>query len=222
MNEVVLVRAPGRTSRRTREVRRAVEELAAALEATGRTYRVTLYGSGDEGLVSPDRDATVLTIGMGPDAEDGIKDVLEVVERADAGPYEVTITGEFTADNDFLELSNKDLKEGELFFGLPAALIVLLVVFGAVVASLVPILLAIVAIIVRARARRARRADRGRSRSSSSTCSRGWASRSGSTTRSSSSPASARSGRAGSRSSRRSRRPAEPRAAPSSSAARRS
>ena len=60
----------------------------------------------------------------------------------------MTITGEFTADDDFLTLSNKDLKEGELFFGLPAALVVLLLVFGAVVAGLVPILLAIVAIVV--------------------------------------------------------------------------
>ena len=84
---------------------------------------------------------------MGNDAEDGIKDVIAVVERADDGPYEVAITGEFTADDDLLTLSNKDLKEGELFFGLPAALIVLLIVFGAVVASLVPLLLAIVAIV---------------------------------------------------------------------------
>ena len=88
-----------------------------------------------------------MTIGMGNDAEDGIKDVIAVVERADDGPYEVTITGEYTADDDLLSLSNKDLKEGELFFGLPAALLVLLVVFGAVVASLVPLLLAIVAIV---------------------------------------------------------------------------
>ena len=85
---------------------------------------------------------------MGRDAEDGIKDVIDVVEQADNGPLAVTITGEFTADDDFLTLSNKDLKEGELFFGLPAALIVLLLVFGAVVAGLIPVLLAIVAIIV--------------------------------------------------------------------------
>ena len=84
---------------------------------------------------------------MGRDAEDGIKDVIDVVEQADDGPMEVTITGEFTADDDFLTLSNKDLKEGELFFGLPAALIVLLLVFGAVVAGLIPVLLAIVAIV---------------------------------------------------------------------------
>ena len=38
----------------------------------------------------------MITIGMGPDAEDGIKDVIEVVEEADRGPLEVPITGEFT------------------------------------------------------------------------------------------------------------------------------
>ena len=148
VNEVVVFRAPGKDVTKDPDVRRAVEELASALEATGRTYRVTTaYSSKDASLVSPDRDATVLAIAMGNDAEDGIKDVIAVVERADDGPYAVTITGEFTADDDLLTLSNKDLKEGELFFGLPAALIVLLIVFGAVVASLVPLLLAIVAIV---------------------------------------------------------------------------
>ena len=148
VNEVVLFRAPGQDVTTSPEVRGEVEKLAAALEATGRTFRVTTYyASNDESQVSPDKDSTVLTIAMGGDAEDGINDVIDVVEQADRGPYEVSITGEFTADDDFLELSNKDLKEGELFFGLPAALIVLLLVFGAVVASLVPILLAIVAIV---------------------------------------------------------------------------
>ena len=148
VNEVVVFRAPGDDVTTSRQVRDEVEKLAAALEATGRTHGIrTYYGTEDESLVSPDRDATVLTIGMGADAEDGIEDVIAVVEQADRGPYEVEITGEFTADEDFLTLSNKDLKEGELFFGLPAALLVLLVVFGAVVASTVPLLLAIVAIV---------------------------------------------------------------------------
>ncbi len=148
VNEVVVFRAPGTDVTTDPDVRRAVEQLAAALEATGRTYRVvTTYSSNDASLVSRDRDATVIAIGMGNDAEDGITDVIDVVQRADGGPYEVTITGEFTADDDLLTLSNKDLKEGELFFGLPAALIVLLFVFGAVVASLVPLLLAIVSIV---------------------------------------------------------------------------
>ena len=41
-----------------------------------------------------------------------------------------------------------DLKSGELQFGLPAALIILLLVFGAVVAGLVPLLMAMVSIVV--------------------------------------------------------------------------
>jgi len=148
VNEVVLFRAPGRDVTESPQVRAEVLELAAALRDTGRTMRVTTYyEANDEGLLSPDRDSTALTIAMGFDAEEGIEDVLAVVREADLGPYEVSITGEFTVDNDFLDLSNKDLKEGELFFGLPAALIVLLLVFGAVVASFVPILLAIVSII---------------------------------------------------------------------------
>ena len=148
VNEVVVFRAPGQDVTTSPEVRRAVEGLASRLEATGRTFSVTTYyESKDRSLVSPDRDATVLPIGMGADAEEGIKDVIDVVQEADRGPYEVDITGEFTADDDFLTLSNKDLKEGELFFGLPAALIVLLIVFGAVVAAFVPLLLAIVSIV---------------------------------------------------------------------------
>jgi RND superfamily putative drug exporter len=148
VNEVVLARAPGRDVTSDAGARREIERLADAIEATGRTHNVTTYyETEDETMVSPDRDATVLTIGMGPDAEDGIVDVIGVVEEFDEGPLEVEITGEFTADEDFLTLSNKDLKEGELFFGLPAALLVLLLVFGAVVASLVPILLAVVAIV---------------------------------------------------------------------------
>src|SRR5207249_10364321 len=46
------------------------------------------------------------------------------------------------------ELSQHDLKSGELRVGLPAALVVLILVFGAVVAGLVPLLMAIVSIVV--------------------------------------------------------------------------
>ena len=148
VNEVVLVRAPGKDVTTDRQAQLQIAQLAAALQATGQTAQVRSYFDDENpGLLSPDKDAVVITIGMGPDAEDGIKDVIDVVEQADQGPLEATITGEFTADDDFLTLSNKDLKEGELFFGLPAALIVLLLVFGAVVAGLIPVLLAIVAII---------------------------------------------------------------------------
>ena len=105
-----------------------------------------------------------------------------------------SVTGGGTLDHDFNELSQHDLESGELGVGLPAALVILILVFGAVVAGLVP--LADGDRVDRRRARtRARWSRRhSRSRSSSSTCSPAWAWRSGSTTRCSSSRASARSG----------------------------
>ena len=58
------------------------------------------------------------------------------------------MTGEETLDHDFNLLSQEDLESGELKFGLPAALIILLLVFGAVVAGLIPLLMSIISIIV--------------------------------------------------------------------------
>src|SRR5215216_1102543 len=58
------------------------------------------------------------------------------------------LTGGQTSDNDFNELSQHDLKFGELKFGLPAALVILILVFGAIVAGLVPLLMAIISIVV--------------------------------------------------------------------------
>jgi hypothetical protein len=69
VNEVVVFRAPGKDVTKDPDVRRAVEKLARELEATGRTYRVaTVYSTNDPSLVSRDRDATGLTVGMGNDA----------------------------------------------------------------------------------------------------------------------------------------------------------
>jgi putative drug exporter of the RND superfamily len=110
------------------------------------------------GLVSQDGDAVLIPVVMDDteDAEDagtdplaGIADVIDAVRDTDAQDgVSVYITGTWTANNDFIEVSQHDLEKGELQFGLPAALIVLLVVFGAVVAAFVPLAMAIASIIV--------------------------------------------------------------------------
>jgi uncharacterized membrane protein YdfJ with MMPL/SSD domain len=126
-----------------------VETIARALERTNTTSFVrTFFRDHDPSLQSPDKRASVVFIGMGPDPEDHIERVVDTALAADGGPFDVTITGEWTADRDILQLSEDDLRKGELFFGLPAALVILLLVFGAVVAGLVPLMLAIVAIVV--------------------------------------------------------------------------
>ena len=95
--------------------------------------------------ISEDGHAAVVTLVLGHDAEAGIVDVLDEVAAADADAgFDVDITGGNTLDHDFNELSESDLTNGELKFGLPAAMIVLLLVFGALVAAFIPMGIAIV------------------------------------------------------------------------------
>ena len=90
-----------------------------------------------------------MLVGLGFDGEDDVEDVYDVVQRLDDEPaYDAAVTGEWTSDADQGELSTDDLRTGELFFGLPTALVILLLVFGSVVAGLVPMILAIVSIFV--------------------------------------------------------------------------
>ena len=96
---------------------------------------------------SQDQHAVLIAIDVPDDGD--IDGVLSVVDQASAdSAFAVFITGTDTLNHDFNELSQHDLKSGELQFGLPAALIVLVLVFGAVVAGLIPLLMAIVSIIV--------------------------------------------------------------------------
>ncbi len=106
--------------------------------------------AGPEGaaLVSADGQAVLLPVVTDDNAETGIIDVIDAVEAADdSDVVSVAITGDWTLGNDFLIVSEQDLQKGELQFGLPAALIVLLLVFGAVVAASVPLVMAVVSII---------------------------------------------------------------------------
>jgi putative drug exporter of the RND superfamily len=103
----------------------------------------------DEGqaLVSADRHATMIPVALFDDDEtEALVGKVEAVD--DTGAFAVSVTGDETLDYDFDLLSQEDLENGELKFGLPAALLVLLLVFGAVVAGVVPLLMAIVAIVV--------------------------------------------------------------------------
>jgi putative drug exporter of the RND superfamily len=123
-------------------VRALVEQSEVPALARARTYL-----DGDTALVSPDGRATIVPLGISD--EDEAEAVIEAVAAADEDEaFAVTVTGDQTLDHDFNLLSQEDLENGELKFGLPAALIILLLVFGAVVAGLVPLLMAIVSIAV--------------------------------------------------------------------------
>jgi putative drug exporter of the RND superfamily len=146
VTEVVVVRTEA-GSIEDAAARERVAALGAELRSAGATNVVT-YAE-DERLVSRDGDATVILVGLGFDAEDNVPAAVDAVERLDAQPgYEAAMTGEWTTEVDFNQLSQDDLREGELFFGAPTALIILLLVFGAVVAGVVPLVFAIISIVV--------------------------------------------------------------------------
>jgi RND superfamily putative drug exporter len=110
-----------------------------------RTYLATSNPT----LVSKDRHATLVQFAMPSESSSGIDAVIRAVRHADGNPaFAASVTGQRTANHDFNQLSQDDLRSGELQFGLPAALIVLLLVFGAVVAGLVPLLIALPSIVV--------------------------------------------------------------------------
>jgi RND superfamily putative drug exporter len=96
-------------------------------------------------LVSRDRHAAMIPIDV-PTKGD-ITKVLPIVKHANSSDFGAFMTGTDSINHDFGQLSQDDLKSGELRFGLPAALIILLLVFGAVVAAFVPIGMALVAIV---------------------------------------------------------------------------
>ncbi len=149
VNEVVIVRS-ATVSVDDPEFQRRVEDLAFALLGSGYVASARSYfDDHDRSLVSPDKHAAALvTLALGPDGDDGIGEIVSLVDRAEQDGYETAITGEFTADEDYQRLSEEDLQKGELEFGMPIALLILLVVFGSVVAALVPLLTALVAIVV--------------------------------------------------------------------------
>jgi uncharacterized membrane protein YdfJ with MMPL/SSD domain len=111
-----------------------------ALGATGEVSGVRVTA------ISPDRHAALVSLHIRSDS--GAKSVEQVVQKANGGAFQVGITGYHSTGYDFGKQSQTDLEKGELAFGLPAALVVLVLVFGAVVAGLVPVLMAILSIIV--------------------------------------------------------------------------
>jgi RND superfamily putative drug exporter len=146
ITEVVVVRAEdGEVETAAKRVR--IAALANELRAAGAT-RVVTYGE-ERRLVSQDGDSRVLLVALGRDGEEHVDGVVDAVQRLDDEPgYRAAVTGSRTADADEDAASLEDLKKGELFFGAPIALVVLLLVFGAVVAGLIPLMLAIASIVI--------------------------------------------------------------------------
>jgi uncharacterized membrane protein YdfJ with MMPL/SSD domain len=149
ITDIIVVRSTGSTVDAP-QFRSFVRDLAAEVRRAKGVEGVRTYlEANDPSLVSKDRHATMVQFAMPNESGSGIDDVVGDVQRADANPaFTVNVTGQRTVNHDFNKLSEDDLRSGELQFGLPAALIILLLVFGTVVAGLLPLLIALPSIIV--------------------------------------------------------------------------
>ena len=147
-DELVIVRSDTFTADDPPFRRRSRDRAAPSSGRVRRTSCEPTSATTTQSCCRPTGARPSCTSGWAPIPEDNIERVVDTALGGRRGPFDVTITGEWTADRDILQLSEDDLRKGEFFFGLPAALVILLLVFGALVAGLVPLLLAIVAIVV--------------------------------------------------------------------------
>jgi RND superfamily putative drug exporter len=109
---------------------------------------VHYYLTGDESLVSADRHATLMPLVMPQSANGEIKQVHQVVDQTSgSGSFQVFITGSATMEAELLEIAEKDMQTGEVV-GISVALVVLALVFGAIAAAFLPIVLAMAAVVV--------------------------------------------------------------------------
>jgi RND superfamily putative drug exporter len=143
----VIVITSAREPARSASFSRVVGTLEAELRTLPGVGHVRSYLDGAPGLVSRDGHATLVRLTVGSDAR--IKPVVALVHRINGSAgFAAGLTGDRSVANDFTTLSQRDLSHAELAFGLPAALVVLVLVFGAVVAGLVPVVLALLSILV--------------------------------------------------------------------------
>ncbi len=125
-----------------------VDEVVATAQKHEIESLVNYYDVGDESLVSPDRDTIIFPIVLADESDENVDALVSAIhEENGVNGFETYLFGEFSVDADFREVAESDLQRGELF-GVAIALVVLLLVFGAVVASLVPVILAVVSIAV--------------------------------------------------------------------------
>lgn len=114
---------------------------------------VNYYEVGDESLVyQEDRQTLMIPVFLiAPevvDLETAVEPLLEIVHEANATEgFTVVTGGTGSINHTFVETSERDLRMAEMV-GLPIALVILVVVFGALVAAGLPVILGIIGIFV--------------------------------------------------------------------------
>jgi RND superfamily putative drug exporter len=137
--------------------KQAVEATANDLRAmsgilvVGPTYYEAAQAAPEQAkaLVSKDQHATLLTVTFKEeiaDAEKHTDEYLAAIAKHDTSQIHAYTVGDVSANHEFTQISDEDLSKSERY-SLPLTIIILIVIFGALVAAGVPLILALVAIV---------------------------------------------------------------------------
>jgi putative drug exporter of the RND superfamily len=128
-----------------------VEQMYADMVALGPEIFLggaTYYTTHNPALVSADRHSTLIAFQMPKDGDKHIQAIYDIGDKISTGGlFNVYNTGGASFNHDATTLAENTMKKGETV-GIAVALVVLAVVFGAVVAATLPIILGIVAIVM--------------------------------------------------------------------------
>ena len=151
--ELVLITSENQTVNDP-QFKAAAEQIIADLRAKTETVSsvISYYDTQAPGLVSGDQSVLVIPVNIIGDVAEGadnVEPVVAIVEEANAldDGIEVLTAGEGSIAQTFNEANAHDAEAGERI-GIPIALIILLLVFGAAVAAGIPLVMAIVSIVV--------------------------------------------------------------------------
>jgi putative drug exporter of the RND superfamily len=151
-NEVVIVRSDSKTVNDP-QFKAYVARLKGDLDALKPAVvqeAVDPYQAGGR-FVSHDQHAILIPVTMAGTLDDANTNIDQVLDRTLHAPhpdgFKVWVAGEATAATDSNTIAEQDLRKGETI-GIVAAVVILIVVFGALAAAVVPIVLAIMAIVV--------------------------------------------------------------------------
>ncbi|HEY7033306.1 MAG TPA: MMPL family transporter [Thermomicrobiales bacterium] len=155
--ETVIVRSDTYTvddpefQNQVQQVATDIQALTGVVKSAPTYYQAVAAGMAQANqMVSPDRHATIIPVTFAGDfdfANNYDDEYMAAVEKHAANDFEVLTVGDLSVNKAFTDISDKDLSRSEAI-SLPATILVLIVVFGALVAVAVPLVLAIVAIVV--------------------------------------------------------------------------
>ncbi|MEX2237067.1 MAG: MMPL family transporter [Dehalococcoidia bacterium] len=152
-DEIVVVQSPALTTDDP-AFREFADSLVADIRALPDVIAATnFFETEAEGLVSADGHSLLVPILLEGEDDEALEDAVipveTLIDEADAGngQFELLATGTASIGREITETSERDLQKAEIF-GVPAALIILVIVFGALVAAGVPLLLGAISIVI--------------------------------------------------------------------------